>query len=70
MEMTKLQKELFQELKMQEVPIDWIKSVMLRMKTVKQQQAMMKYLETTRDKTEPLDSLVFKTTKIKNTIKD
>ena len=68
MELTNTQRDLIKELRNQDVDDDWIQYILKRLKTEKQQQTMMSYLMTTRNKLEELNKLILKTIEIKNSI--
>lgn len=68
MKLTKMQQNLVEELRNQDVENDWIQYILKRLTTQKQQRAMMDYLKTTRNKLEELNKLILKTIEIKNNI--
>ena len=63
-------KNMIIELRNQKVPEDWIEWVLKRITKEKQILAMMQYLQTTKNKTENLNKLIFKTIEIRETIKN
>ncbi len=65
MELTILQKTLIQELKQQGANKDTVNSIMPKLKTEKQQQEMMDYLITIRNKTINKNAVILKALEIK-----
>lgn len=64
MELTILQKTLIQELKQQGANKDTVNSIMPKLKTEKQQQEMMDYLITIRNKTINKNTVILKALEI------